>query len=282
MTTRSENIFSAPGAANVKPPKAAPTPPEPPPAEADPLAGTTPTSEPPPAKPVSGPLMTREQFESAGKALAPQKPEREPFKIVDGRAVIENSSHLRQIVDMVVSGGMNPVAFSKNHEGNEAAALGTLLLCGMERGLTVAQALAGMYILNGRPAMYVKTARALVLSSGHLADLAVQMKGEGQSRACVCTVQRKGIASPMVVEFGIQDAIRAGLTRNPTWAAYPDRMLRARAIGYALEDMFSDVLGGISIQDSGDEAEPAASDMTARLASVPDPNPVTVTHNGST
>ena len=50
------------------------------------------------------------------------------------------------------------------------------------------------------------------------------------------------------------DANRAGLlNRSGPWKSYPDRMLKMRARGFALRDVFADALGGmISAEEAND------------------------------
>lgn len=126
---------------------------------------------------------------------------------------------------------------------------------GAEVGFSPMQALNSIPVINGRPSIMVEPALALALSSGLLVQRADRFEGEGLLRTAIVGLVRKG---GMAIErrFSVEDAKRAGLESKDVWRAYPDRMLLARALGYALKDLFPDVLRGMAVAETLDEFAP--------------------------
>jgi hypothetical protein len=117
---------------------------------------------------------------------------------------------------------------------------------GMEIGLTPMSALQNIAVINGRPSLYGDAALALCRASGLVADYRQEMTGQGDERRCTVTIQRKDTPSAVATSFSVADAKRAKLWgKDGPWTQYPDRMLMFRARGFALRDMFPEVLKGI-------------------------------------
>lgn len=123
---------------------------------------------------------------------------------------------------------------------------------GAEVGFSPMQALNSIPVINGRPSIMVEPALALALASGLLVQRADRFEGEGLSRTAIVGLVRKG---GMAIErrFSVEDAKRAGLESKDIWRSYPDRMLLARALGYALKDLFPDVLRGMAVAETLDD-----------------------------
>lgn len=118
---------------------------------------------------------------------------------------------------------------------------------GAELGLTPMAALQNTAVINGRPTIYGDAALALVRSSGLLISYKEEIVGEGatDSFGFRVTAVRKGDQTT-VETFTVGDAKRAKLWgKAGPWTDYPQRMLRFRARGYALRDLFGDVLKGL-------------------------------------
>jgi hypothetical protein len=164
---------------------------------------------------------------------------------------------------------------------------------GLELGLPPLQAIQGIAVINGRPSLWGDALLALVRASPHFESIEEE---QGETEA-ICRVKRRGEPSRTVV-FTVEDAKRAGLwqteakvkrrgkeggwyeTDNDSpWFRYPRRMLQMRARGFALRDMFADVLKGISMaeeaQDMPDrsrdiEGTATTDDLNARLKAIAD------------
>lgn len=121
----------------------------------------------------------------------------------------------------------------------------------LELGIPIMMGLTGIAIINGRAAIWGDLALALVLRSGLVEDWYERpmkealAKGEGYFK-----IKRKDRATPTEVYFSVQDAKTAGLWGKPgPWTNYPGRMLQMRPRGFALRDVFPDVLKGIPIAE---------------------------------
>ena len=131
---------------------------------------------------------------------------------------------------------------------------------GAELGLTPMAALQNTAVINGRPAIYGDAALALVRSSGLLESYKEEEIGEAGSDGYGyrVTAARKGDQAA-IESFTVADAKRAKLWgKAGPWTDYPKRMLRFRARGYVLRDLFGDVLKGLrTVEEARDiPAEP--------------------------
>ena len=118
---------------------------------------------------------------------------------------------------------------------------------GAEIGLTPMAALQNTAVINGRPAIYGDAALALVRSSGLLESYKEEEIGEAGSdgHGYRVTAVRKGNQAA-IETFTVADAKRAKLwNKAGPWSDYPKRMLRFRARGYVLRDLFGDILKGL-------------------------------------
>jgi len=117
-----------------------------------------------------------------------------------------------------------------------------------------------IYPVNGKARITPAGIKAVALASGLVEDFSCVIEGEGEARKAVAKVKRKGIPTPVVVEFSVEDAKKAklwgkvGSTGQPSaWVTYPDRMLKARASGFAWGDAFPDLTGGMPVREMFDK-----------------------------
>ncbi len=118
---------------------------------------------------------------------------------------------------------------------------------GAEIGLSPMAALQNTAVINGRPAIYGDAALALVRGSGMLVSYKEEEIGEPGTDAhgYKVTAVRQG-EQTAIETFTTGDAKRAKLWgKSGPWTDYPKRMLRFRARGYVLRDLFGDVLKGL-------------------------------------
>lgn len=118
---------------------------------------------------------------------------------------------------------------------------------GAELGLTPMSALQNIAVINGRPAIYGDAALALVRSSGLLEVFREDEIGEAgkDTFGIRVTAKRKGFDEAQEV-FTVADAKLSKLWgKAGPWSDYPKRMLKFRARGFILRDVFGDVLKGL-------------------------------------
>ena len=118
---------------------------------------------------------------------------------------------------------------------------------GAELGLTPMSALQNIAVINGRPAIYGDAALALVRSSGLLEIFREEEVGEAgkDTQGVKVTAKRKGFDEASE-SFTVADAKLSKLWgKAGPWSDYPKRMLKFRARGFILRDLFGDVLKGL-------------------------------------
>lgn len=158
----------------------------------------------------------------------------------------------------------------KDYQGNPGNILVAMQM-GAELGLPPMQALQNVAVINGRPSLWGDAVLALVRGSGKLEDFHEEVTDE----KAVCTVHRKGDSKPVVREFSMEDAKKAGLAgKSGPWQQYPKRMMQMRARSFALRDAFPDVLRGVwSAEEAQDapmrDVTPDASEAGAEQAEKP-------------
>ena len=128
-----------------------------------------------------------------------------------------------------------------------AEAILVAIQLGAELGLTPMSALQNIAVINGRPAIYGDAALALVRSSGLLEVFREEEVGEAgkDTQGVKVTAKRKGFDEASET-FTVADAKLAKLwAKSGPWTDYPKRMLKFRARGFILRDLFGDVLKGL-------------------------------------
>lgn len=161
---------------------------------------------------------------------------------------------------MLSRSGMVP----KDYNGKPEAIM-VALQWGAEVGLGPLQALNGISVINGKPALWGDAALALVRGHPACAGIREGVEGEGDAMLGFCEVTRRG-EQPQRRTFSVADARKAGLWgKAGPWQQYPQRMLQMRARGFAIRDVFPDALRGvITVEEAQDiPAEPRFVQNTA-------------------
>jgi len=170
------------------------------------------------------------------------------------------------------------------------------IMYGAELGLTPAQALTGIAVINGRPGLFGEALLAVIVSSPlyqaheeyyrvgaglHVAELSSDDLKQ-PTTAAVCSFLRRGRAEPFTARFAIADAQRAHLIgKAGPWTEYPQIMLKMRARAFAARDAFPDLLRGVraaeELRDTPAEAStpaPVVRRISDALARELEPTPV--------
>ena len=145
----------------------------------------------------------------------------------------------------------------QHFRGNEQAATAAILY-GAEAGLSPLQALQGIYVISGRPAMYARTMLAITLSAGH----EVWTEDSTDSRVIVCG-RRRGSSQVERVVWTLDRAKRAGYTKNAKYNSDPQAMLKARADSDICRRIAPDALLGMAYSAEELQDEEAATVTTA-------------------
>lgn len=158
----------------------------------------------------------------------------------------------------------NSLSPSKLHQHRNPADAYFAVMIGQDLGLSPAASLQNIYNVNGMPALKADMKLALVKRHPEYAGCEI----EGDHLSCTVTLYRKnGTDKPdkVVSKFTIQDAERAKLVGKDNWKAYPQRMLKARALSYACNDLFPDaMIGLISHEEAMDITRPISLDTPKR------------------
>lgn len=191
------------------------------------------------------------------------------------RGIVFNSIEVgHRLAVAIVKAGMQPKSFG---QGDAAvAACFVAMQAGAEIGLSPMAAIQNIAVINGKPGIYGPAALGLVRASGHLQSIHEEVVGDGDRRQAQIHIQRRG-EKPRVFTFSITDAKRARLWgKQGPWSEYPDRMLLARARGFALRDVFPDVLLGChyTIEELTGGSVEAPHDLPAPAVSTAPPRSV--------
>jgi hypothetical protein len=137
------------------------------------------------------------------------------------------------------------LAQSRLHAHRNPADVLFVILVGESLGLNAATALMNIYNVNGMPAM--KADLKLALAKRHPEYAGCEI--DANTERCIVKMKRRnenGTEEAIISTFTIEDAKRAGLfPKKDNWRMYPQRMLKARAISYAVNDLFPDIVFGM-------------------------------------
>ena len=124
---------------------------------------------------------------------------------------------------------------------DQAAAI---MIKGAELGLGLAASFEYVTVIQGRPTLSPRGALALVMASGKLDGLKLDLTAEKAS----CWMKR-GIFEHTET-MTIDDAKKAGLVKSGgAWESWPKNMLKWRVVGFCLDLLFSDITGGLKRSD---------------------------------
>jgi hypothetical protein len=138
----------------------------------------------------------------------------------------------------LVESGLMPPAL------NTAQKVFVSLQWGHELGLSPMVAVNSIAVINNKPTLSADIMYALVRASPEYGGS--EWVSMDANKAEV-KITRKSAAGSETFRgyFDMKMAVEAGLASKPVWKACPARMLKHRALSYALRDAFPDVLAGI-------------------------------------
>lgn len=153
----------------------------------------------------------------------------------------QNMSAAKQLADALCATDMVPAAY-KGKPANGAAAI----LYGDEIGLNPIQSLQNVFIVQGKPAIYARTAVALVRRHG------VKVRTVSSTDESV-TVSAERDGQVEESTWDVARATKAGYLSNAKYKSNPQEMLYSKAAMEVCRKIAPDVLLGIAY--SGEELE---------------------------
>lgn len=114
---------------------------------------------------------------------------------------------------------------------------------GKELGIPFMQAMSGITVIQGKPALSAELMLALIYRNVPGAQINFLTDPEKAHTECAVEMARPH-GKPQRFKFTLEDAKRAGLLSNPSWTKYPAAMLRARTVSAAARAVFPDAIMG--------------------------------------
>ena len=139
-----------------------------------------------------------------------------------------------------------------------------LMLIAQAEGLHPAIAARDYHIIQGRPALKADAMLARFQTAGG------RVKWLSMTDQRVAGEFSHPQGGSVEIEWTIDMAKRAGLTKNPTWTQYPRAMLRARCISEGIRTVFPGVVVGTYTPEEVEDM-PAAPQAAAASRAEPEP-----------
>lgn len=156
--------------------------------------------------------------------------------------VLRNLDDMQRWAEGVQKSGLSPKTL------NTTSQIIVATQYGMELGLTPMAALNSIAVIGGKPSLYGDAALALVYKSGLCEYVEESVEGSGEEMTAVCRAKRKDQKKEIVRTFDVADAKQAKLWgKSGTWSTHPNRMLKYKARGFCLRDLFPDILMGMHL-----------------------------------
>jgi len=166
-----------------------------------------------------------------------------------GTLAPRNITEAFDFAQMLLISGMLP----KPYIGAKPETIVVVLQFGYEVGLQPMQALQGIANINGMPSLWGDAALGLVRGSGLLEYIVEDdFNTIRANKMATCRIKRRN--EPEVIRtFSLEDAKEAKIADNAVWKTYPQRMMQMRARGFALRDVFPDVMKGLILADEAQD-----------------------------
>jgi len=130
-------------------------------------------------------------------------------------------------------------------DGNQQIAQAfTKIITGQEFGVPASASIRGIHIVKGKPVISAGLMSGLIKRSPKYDYRVAERSAERCKIECFEYVDGSKESLGPAIVWDMEKAKRAGVTGNPTWKRYPDRMLFARAISEACTIYFPDLLLG--------------------------------------
>lgn len=114
---------------------------------------------------------------------------------------------------------------------------------GHELGLSPMVAINNIYMVNGKPTLSADIMHAICRRSSEYGGVK-WIEISDKVAKCVVTRKTASYSEETIGFYTIDMAKDAGLLTKDNWKKYPARMLKHRALSYALRDAFPDLISG--------------------------------------
>lgn len=186
-------------------------------------------------------------------------------------AVIEKAA---KIIPAMIDGGMAPDQYlptfqpkqGAKPQGRDVALAKAMAACvyGATLGFGVAKSLQNVFTVHNQPAIFARTAVALVLSHGHSVETV-----EASATSVTVRARRRGSDHWEHSTWDMERATAAGFTKNAKYTTQPEEMLWAKAAMTVCRRVFADVLEGVPY--SSEELELERRPLKATATRTDDP-----------
>ena len=119
---------------------------------------------------------------------------------------------------------------------------------GYELGLSPMVAINNIAVVYGKPSLSTDMIHAIVRKSHEYGGVQ-WIKQDDKAAECIVKRLTPNFCEEVRGIFTIEDAKKAGLADKDNWKKYPSRMLKHRALSYALRDAFPDMISGLYNED---------------------------------
>lgn len=121
---------------------------------------------------------------------------------------------------------------------------------GAEVGLSPAQSLSSIMVVNNRASIWGDALMGIVMASHLYEDSGDSYDAKLEGGTHTFWAKRRGKSEKVVRTFSMEDAKKAGLSgKSGPWQQYPKRMLFMRARAWCLRDAFADLLKGLAVAE---------------------------------
>jgi hypothetical protein len=176
--------------------------------------------------------------------------------------------------------------------GDAQAMAAMIIMKGLELGMSPSVALDSIAIINGRTCVWGKAVPALVRRAGHKIrewETGTRMQDDWTFH---CEITRGDTGEVITRSFSVEDARQAGLwnqeavitrqgrdgpytkANDSPWRLYPQRMLPARAKGYAAADGAPEALLGMYTAEEMEDVVRAEAESRGEIVTAPPPPPL--------
>lgn len=158
-------------------------------------------------------------------------------------------AELENLCNKLTRSGMVPRAY----QGRPADAF-VAIAYGAEVGLPPLASLMYIAVINGRPGLFGDAIAGVAMKSGAIKTIHEDFEGEPMTDGwtAVAIVTRPD-GGKVERRFSVADGKRAGLWgKSGPWQQYPQRMLAARARGYAIRDAAPHAFLGYTVEELRD------------------------------